>query len=190
MTTPAGWTLVDSQSTPELSSYIFTKTATATDPGASVTVALDSPAATSLTLSAYRNTPGVSTTTATLHIDTPDHTAPDVTVPADTWVVWFWATTSPSSLSPSDGAIPRADAHAPSGQASASSPDDGAQRAEAGTLAPGLTPDDGAATLGQVSALLADTNGPRTGLIPGPTATTDSASDHSITWALTLEPLS
>lgn len=137
MTTPAGWTLVDSQSTPELSSYIFTKTATATDPGASVTVALDSPAATSLTLSAYRNTPGVSTTTATLHIDTPDHTAPDVTVPADTWVVWFWATTSPSSLSPSDGAIPRADAHAPSGQASASSPDDGAQRAEAGTLAPG-----------------------------------------------------
>lgn len=160
VTTPAGWTLVETQSTTGLSSYVYSRVASGSDAGANVPVALSSLGKSSLALSVYRNASAVSATATSVDAGTANHGAPEVTVPTGSWVVWFWAEKSAgtSALEPGVGVSKRAEVYSTGS--------------------------------GRVAALVGDTNGPRAGVVPGAVAVADTVSSRGLNWSIVLQPAS
>lgn len=156
---PPGWTRVESASTTALVSYVWTRTATAADAGSVVTVPLGSRQKSALVVAAYRGA-AVSGVAASAVVDagTATHTAGSVTVPAGSWVVWFWAERSPTTTAWVAGP--------------------GVQVREA-VFSTGA---------GRVSALVGDTGAARTGVVAGAEATADSTSKQGITWSIVVPP--
>ena len=158
VTTPPGWTLVGTQATTGLSTYVWRRTAAAADAGSAVPVALSGVGKTALAITAYRGAAGVVSATAAFDAATSSHTTPTVTAPSGSWVVWFWADKSPDTgaWSPGTGVAPRTAVFS--------------------------------AGSGRVSALVGDTNGPRIGSVPGATSTTDVTSSRGVSWSIVLAP--
>lgn len=155
--TPAGWTLVGNESTVGMNTYVFSRVAGGGDAGGSVTVSLSALAKTTVALVAYRNADEVTAATAVADASTATHTAPDVSVPANSWVVWFWAEKSPStsSVTAGPGVAKRAEAYSTGS--------------------------------GRVSTFVGDSDGPRSGIVPGGTASADTVSSRGISWSIVLQ---
>ncbi|WP_370618062.1 PKD domain-containing protein [Mumia qirimensis] len=163
VTPPAGWTPVTTESTTNLTTYAWTRTATAADVGATVSLGLSAAGKTGLAITAYDGVDTASpiaSTAANTAASTATHTTPDATVGSGSWVVWFWSekSTATSSWAPGAGVTTRATAYA------------------TGTA--------------RVSTLVGDTGGPVTGTVPGATATTDTVSGRSVSWSIVLRPAS
>lgn len=162
VTTPVGWTLLHSSATTGLTTYVWTKTANATDAGKSVRVSLASVQKTAMAITAYR---GVSLSTpiaayaTSSDASTSNHTTPTLIVPSGSLVVSYWADKSAST----------AKWTAPGGETAR------AESYSTGT--------------GRVSAFVADaaraTSG---GSVSGVTATTDVVSTRGINWTIALAP--
>ena len=160
-TAPAGWTLVGTDGTTAFTTKVWTRRATAGDLSGNVTVTLPGSRRTALTLAAYR---GVDASTPVQSSDsatsqnTSSHTTPSVVAGSGAWVVSIW---SDKSAATSAWTIP------------------GSTTQRASIIAGGT---------GRVSTVVADSNGPRTGTVPGATATTDSVSARSVTYTVVLDP--
>ncbi|WP_370618060.1 PKD domain-containing protein [Mumia qirimensis] len=160
ISTPAGWTLVDSAATTGLTTSVWTREATASDAGNNVTVGLSAIAKTTLAITAYRGAGGVGATATSSDAATASHTTPSIAVPTGSWVVWFWADKSPNTADWTPGAGVT-------------------QRAE--VVSSGS---------GRVSTFVGDTAGPRSGNVAGTTSVTDVASSRGVSWSIVLEPSS
>jgi PKD domain/Malectin domain/Domain of unknown function (DUF5122) beta-propeller len=94
VTAPSGWTQVGTQSTGGSLTRIWSRTATAADPGSQVTVSMGSAARGLLGMSAYRGASGVTSgdvTTAAETVNRAAHTTPTSPVPgSSTWVLSLW----------------------------------------------------------------------------------------------------
>lgn len=173
--TPTGWTLLDTKTDGELSTFVYYKVAEASDSGEPVTVSMDGSggASKALNLVAYS---GVAAPPFTYSSDVEgttfvaDHTTPGVTVPTNgSWVVSYWA----DQTAPAPGGnppVPNATTQwtAPAGQVVRGSVIN-TDSARVTTL---LT-DGGTATL----------SGPRSGL----TAGTDSLTRKATMWTIVLQ---
>lgn len=155
---PVGWTPVDVESITKLDSRVWTRTATASDAGSAVTVALSKLQKSSMAISAYRGVGSVASAATTVDGATSTHTAPSVTVPSGSWVVWFWSErgNNTASWTPGAGVTLRQDVYSTGG--------------------------------GRVSALVGDTGTARTGVVAGPSATTDVKSSGGVNWSIVLVP--
>lgn len=159
VTAPAGWTQVGAEETTGLTTYVWSKVASAADAGSSVGITLSGVGKTGLVLTAYR---GVDTADiafrheAAVDAATDVHTAPTVTVASGSWVVWFYSEKSPgtSTWTAGPGITQRAEAYS------------------TGT--------------GRVSTLVGDSGAPMSGVVPGPVATTDTTSSRGVSWTLVL----
>jgi myo-inositol-hexaphosphate 3-phosphohydrolase/alpha-tubulin suppressor-like RCC1 family protein len=162
-TTPDGWTLVDEATAGRLGPVVYRRTATASDAGSTVTLALSGMSKTSLQLVAYR---GVGTgsfvdvTFATSTSSSTSRSAPATTVATSgSWVVSYWADRSSS---------------------------DRTWTAPAGVAVRGTTYGTGG---GRVSSLLADSGGPlSSGTYAARSATTSASSAQGIGATLVLRP--
>lgn len=160
--TPAGWTPVSSKTATGMTSHVWTKQATASDIGGSVTTSMSASTKTTLTLAAYR---GVSATDPLAAVAsstdgaTTQHTSPTVTAPGGGWVVQLWSDKSTATTS---------------------------WTAPGGVSVRGTSYGTGA---GHTAALLADSGGPvSAGTYGGQVATTDSSSARAIAWTIALSP--
>jgi hypothetical protein len=158
---PAGWTLVDADSTTGVSTRIYSKAATATDAGSVVTVTASALNKMDLRLAAYANAGAISA--HALAFDTTakaSHTTPTVTVTGTgSWVLSYWADKSSSTT----------EWTAPAGQTVRGS-----------TIGTGT---------GRVTSLLTDGNGPAAnGTAGGLSASTDVAGTKATMVTLVLAP--
>lgn len=162
---PTGWTLVKAVTNgPSLTTTLWQRVATATDPGSSVAVGRSGYHKASLQLVAYRNTSGTSPVSAAMETSDPtssnSHTTPVVSgVAAGSWVISYWADkgSGPNTWS------------APSGPA--------VRDTRYGTGS------------GQISALVADSSGPvGAGSYGGLTATTSPSVPKAEQWTIVLAP--
>lgn len=93
LTTPAGWTVVDQVIDTDMRTYILSRVATASDPGAAVSLVWSGGTRTVAVLAAYSGTSGAVQSVASVEgTSRAAHTAPNVTVPVDgAWVLSYWA---------------------------------------------------------------------------------------------------
>ncbi|TIC81854.1 PKD domain-containing protein [Nocardioides sp. GY 10127] len=160
--TPSGWTLVSSQTNGSLVSSVWTKTATASDAGASVTTALGSQTKSGLSVTAYSGvdtSDPVTDVASSTDTSTTSHTTPSVSVTDGGLLVQAWTDKSSATT----------DWTAPSGVTT---------REEFY-----------GSNSGRITGLVADSSVTSTGTSSGATATTD-ASSRGISWALSLTPAS
>ena len=161
--TPAGWTLASSRVANGLESYVWTKTATGTESGATVTTTLPSALKSTLSVADYRGVAtsgGIAAIASTTDSGT-THTSPTVAAPAGAWVVQLWSDKSSATT---------------------------AWTAPGGVTVRGTSY--GAST-GRTSALLADSGAPvSAGNYGGQVATTDASSGRAIAWTIALKPSS
>ena len=154
---PAGWTAKgDQSSTSSLRSRVWVKTATASDVGGSVTVTMDAVHKASLALTAYR---GVDTAqvAASANIDT--NTASHTT-PVVTVPAGSWVVSAwEEKGANSDWTTPAGVSSRAEGYAGGS---------------------------GSVSQEVADSNGARTGVVDGTTATANATSARGVNWSIVL----
>jgi len=159
---PAGWSLVGDQSaTASLRSMVWVRRATATDANSSVRVTMNAVQKAALVLTAYRGvnaTNPVVSATASTDAGTNTHTTPTVPVPNGSWVMSVWGEKSSST-------------------SKYTTPGDLALRGEVYNTGTGRT-----------STAVADSNGPRSGSVPGATATTDATSGRGVNWSIVLAP--
>jgi PKD repeat protein len=160
--TPAGWALTSTRLNGPLESYLWTRRATATDAGATLTTATSSVIKSTLLLAAYRNvaaTDGLADIASSTDSSTSHHTSPAVTAPTDGWVIQAWTDKS-------------------SGTTTWTPPTDVTTRASTfgtgGGRTTGLLTDSG-------TAVPAGPNGNKT-------AVTNSVSGRAVTWTLALKP--
>lgn len=158
VTDPPGWTPVDAAVSTNLDSRVWARTATASDAGSSVTVALSARQKSSMVVSAYRGVGSVAASATTVDGATATHTTPSMTVPAGSWVVWFWAERSSNTTQWTAGSevTVRQDVYSTGG--------------------------------GRVSALMGDSGAARSGVVSGQTATTDVTSNAGVNWSIVLPP--
>ncbi len=155
---PAGWTVRGDQRATTLRSLVWSRTATGSDAGSSVTVSLDAQHKAALAVTAYRGVDAAVPISAKASVDagTNRHVTPPVTVPDRARVVSFWAdkgTATTKWTTPS------------------------AVRLRAAAYGAGT---------GRVSAAVADFDGARSGAVEGVTATTNAVSARGVNWAITL----
>ena len=155
-----GWTKLDSNAAGTMSTTVWTKVAQAGDPGTVVHTPLSGTAKYTLTVAAYSGVdtaPGLSFAWSS---DTTNHAAratPDVTAPAGSWVVSYWADKSATTT--------------------AWTPD-----ASVTTRATGCTLD-----AGRICSAWADSAAPvPAGTYGHITATTNAASDKATMWSIVL----
>ncbi len=158
VTVPAGWTLVGDQTAGTLRSLVWSRNAATSDAGNSVKLTLDAIRKAALTLTAYR---GVDQATpvsakASSDADTSTHITPAATASDGSWAVSYWADKGTSTTA-------------------WTTPSTVSRRADAYTTGSG-----------RVSAAIADSNGPRSGPLPGMAATTNATSARAVNWAITL----
>jgi hypothetical protein len=157
-TAPAGWTLLGSTATSNLTSAVFTRTAEATDAGSTVSVTLSASVKASLTLADYAHASAtVEAKASSTAKTTSSHTTPTVTgLSAGSLAVSFWTdkSTTTSAWSPPPSVTKRSDVYGTSG--------------------------------GAVSALLADSGSPVSGTYGGLTATTNATSGSAAQWTIGL----
>ena len=160
--TPAGWTLASTRLNGPLESYLWTRRATDTDAGNTVTTTTSTTIKSALLLAAYRNvatTGGLADIASSADTSTATHTSPRVTAPADGWVIQAWTDKSSGTTAwtPPTGPTTRASVFGTGG--------------------------------GRASALLTDSG---TTVTTGPngnqTARSNSVSGRGITWTLALKP--
>jgi hypothetical protein len=161
---PPGWAAVDSADGTGVLGRSWTRTATATDPGSTVTVTTSATAKSALSVSAYRSSTGTSTVVA--HAAAVDavsgtaHTAPSVVVPVSgAWVVTSWVAKSSvdTQLVASAPAVPRSTVTGTGG--------------------------------GRLTALVADSGGPRpAGPSGGATATSTPAVTRTVMFTTAISP--
>jgi PKD repeat protein len=158
--TPAGWTLVGTTSKTNLTTNVYSKTATAADAGSSIGVGFSASVKASLVVADYQNAVlPVETDLSATAAGTTAHTAPALSgLAAGSWVVSYWTdkSTTTTSWTPPAGVTQRAAVY--------------------GTGS------------GADSALVAD-SGPETSS-PALTATTNATSGASAQWSLALSPTS
>lgn len=159
VTPPAGWTQVGAVSTTGLTTYVWSKVASADEAGTSVGITASSLGKMTSVITAYRGVDAGNlefSFESTADASTATHTAPSVTVAGGSWVTWFFSEKSPStsSLVPQSGLTERATAYS------------------SGT--------------GRVSTLVGDTGGPVSGLVDGPTVVADTVSSRGVTWSIVL----
>lgn len=156
---PSGWTSVGRRATTGMTTYVWTRTATATDAQSSVGPTLPAASKSALSVAAYRGidsaTP-VAASASAVDASTASHTTPTLNAPANSFVVSFWADKSPSTTDWVE-------------------PADTVNRVE--VIGSGT---------GRISSLLADRNGMQAGAVGGLTATTDAASSRGVMWTLAL----
>jgi hypothetical protein len=157
-TAPAGWTPVGTTGKSNLTSAVFTRTATATDPGSTVSITFSASVKASLTVADYAHASAtVEAAASATAVSTTNHTTPTVTgLSAGSLAVSFWtdkSTTTSTWTTPSD-VTKRADAY--------------------GTLG------------GAVSALLGDSGSAVAGSYGGKTATTNATSGSAAQWTIGL----
>lgn len=164
---PAGWTklgekTVSSSASSSLRSVVWSHTATATDAGKVLTVTLDAVHRAGLTLADYH---GASTAapvaTGATDTNTSSHTTPTVTAPAGSWVVSAWGDKSAAT-------------------SKYTTPGSVALRQETYSAS--------TVTSGRVSEVLADSNGPVSGTVPGVTATSNAVGSVGVNWSIVLAP--
>jgi hypothetical protein len=159
-TPPAGWTLVNTADVGTLNSAVYEKTATAGDPGSSVSIPYSGNVKSQLTVAAYRNVSAgnpIEASASSTASSTATHTAPALSsLTAGTWVVSFWTdkSTTTTAWTPPASETKRSDVY---GSAS-----------------------------GAVGALVADSAGPVTGSYAGQTATTNATSGSAAQWSIAL----
>lgn len=158
VTDPAGWTPVNAVGASNLDSRVWTRVATAADAGSSVTVTMAARHKAAIAVSAYRGAGSVASALTVVDGASTTHTAPTVTVPSGSWVVWFWAErgNSTSSATPSAGVEKRQEVYSTGS--------------------------------GRVSALVGDTGTAGAGVVDGPVATTDAPSTSAVNWSIVLGP--
>ena len=157
-TPPAGWTLIGSTSRSNLTTAVYSRSATVADPGTTVTVGLSGTVKTSLTLTAYANAADpVEVSSSATDISTATHTSPTVTgLATDSFAVTMWADKSTTTTS--------------------------------WTTPPSVTVEStllGSAG-GAVSAVVADSGSPVAGSYGGLTATTNVTSGSGASWTIGL----
>ena len=155
---PAGWTLRGDQRATSLRSLVWSRTATGSDAGTSVTIGLDAQHKAALAVTAYRGVDVAVPISAKALVDahTNRHLTPPVTVPDGARVVSFWADKGTSTTK-------------------WTAPYSVRLRAAAYTTG-----------TGRVSAAVADFDGARSGTVEAVTATTNAASARGVNWAITL----
>jgi PKD repeat protein len=164
LSAPAGWTLVGSTPNPVMTTAVWSKVATAADPGSAVTVTFPAQVKGSVQLAAYSGTsptaPVAGIAGAVTHVNATQATTPTLNVPASgDWLVSYW--TAKSSAVTAWGS-PAAAA---------------ARNSAIGTGG------------GQISSLLADSNGPvPSGTAGGLVATADQTFSASTTLSIALAP--
>ncbi len=161
----AGWTLLESQDGNKVRGRAWTRTATASDAGAEVTVTTTGLTKSTLAVSAYRGTGGAASavsdsTSSVVNSAATSHTTPAVPVTGQgSWLVSAWSEKS-------------------SGGTTWSAP--------AGT--PVRTDATGSGS-GKVSSILGDSNGPvATGTAPGRTATTSTSVGRTVMFSVVVTP--
>jgi hypothetical protein len=159
---PPGWQRLDSLATATAQTRVWSRVATATDPGATVRVDLAAVTKANLAVAAYRGTDTAAPVAAFARRASSGaaHTTPAATV-ADprSWVVSYWMhkDSTTTALTPPAGVEPRA-----SGTHTGS---------------------------GRVTVLLADSGGPvPAGTAGGLTATAASATNNAAAWTIVLAP--
>jgi hypothetical protein len=155
-TGPAGWTQVQAPVGSDLVGRLYTRTATASDAGSTVTITSSAYAKSDLTLAAYRGVatsgPVAASAAALQNTATATHTTPTVTAPAGTgWLVSFWADKGASTTSWAG----------PAGQAPRSS---GGATATSGHMSSLLEDSDAAVPAGDRGGLAATANSTSRGL--------------------------
>lgn len=156
-----GWALVDRRETTGMTTFVWTKRATAADAASTVTFELPSRAKTALTVSAYRGANAVNPVGAyatAVSAFTADHVSPQLEAPPDSMVVTVWSDKGPSTSDWTE-------------------PVDSFARAEA--ISSGT---------GRVSTLVADGGGAQAGPVGNLTATTDAESSRGVSWTIALVP--
>jgi PKD repeat protein len=158
---PSGWTLVGSTNRSNLTTAVYEKTASASDPGSSVSITYTGGVKASLTVAAYSNTGAspIEAAQSATSLSTTSHATPALSgLTAGTWVVTCWTdkSTTTSSWTLPAGVTQRAVVY---GSGSAAD-----------------------------SAVLADTGGAVSGTFPAQTATTNVASGSAAQWAVALSP--
>lgn len=93
VTTPAGWTLEDTQISGQMATRVYSRVAEAGDAGADVTVARSGSSKVTLQLSAYSGTAGTDPVAVTGAADGAgtSHTTPTASAAAGSWVVSVWS---------------------------------------------------------------------------------------------------
>ncbi|UPK74319.1 PKD domain-containing protein [Nocardioidaceae bacterium SCSIO 66511] len=157
---PAGWTLVDSSLDGNLTSYVWTKTASAADAASTLQWDLNGSPKATLTIGAYA---GVDTTNPIDDIEvatarsTASHTTPSAAAASGDWVVSYWAdrSSSTTSWSAPNAVTTREAAYGSAG--------------------------------GRVTSLFGDSgDAVNAGAVGNHTATTDTASARSVAWTIVL----
>ncbi|MBM6402712.1 PKD domain-containing protein [Phycicoccus sp. CSK15P-2] len=154
---PTGWTLVGRKETTGMTTLVWSRTAAAGDAGSDVRLTFQDRRKSALAVTAYRNVGAVGQTATVVDAATSTHSAPSVTVPNGSWVVWYFADKSPDteSWTGGTGVTGRQKVYSTGG--------------------------------GRVSAFVGDTAGPRSGVVEEVTARTDVQSSRGIAWSITLE---
>lgn len=157
---PDGWTRLDTTTVKTLVTTVWTKTGTAADAGATVTLSLSSAVKWSLAAAAYRGADTTALPAFATDTDATSGTArpvPSVVAPAGSWVVSSWADKSGTTTAwTTDQATARQAVCAPGG--------------------------------GRVCSLLADSGGPVTGDYGPVVASTDAESNSATLWSVVLTP--
>ena len=162
VTGPAGWTLVNSGSNTltDTQSFLWTRTATATDAGTTATLANSVASKTALQVAAYSGASGI--TAHAISFDTVNrttHTTPTVPVAsANSALVSYWADKSSATTTWS---LPAA------------------------TVLRNLSAGTGS---GRITAALADTGSLAAGTAGGLTAAADSSTARAVTWSIVIGP--
>ncbi|KRE62034.1 PKD domain-containing protein [Nostocoides sp. Soil756] len=155
---PTGWTLVGRKENTGMTTLVWSRTATSSDAGKTVSLHFQDRRKSALAISAYQNAGQVGATATATDSRTDTHKAPALAVTSGSWIVWYFADKSGST----------GDWTGPSGAP---------VRAE--VLSSGS---------GRWSAFVLDSDGPLTGNVEGVTATTDVQSAYGISWAIELQP--
>jgi PKD repeat protein len=158
-TAPTGWTSVGA-TTASLSTAVFSKTATTTDPGSTVTVTFPAVVKASLTLAAYAGAGNpVETENSATNSSSVTHVSPTVIgLATGSWGLTFWTdkSSTTSAWTAPNTVTTRSSVYGTGG--------------------------------GAVSALLTDSGAPTTGTYGGLTATTNVASGTATSWTIALAP--
>ncbi|UYM06545.1 PKD domain-containing protein [Solicola gregarius] len=157
---PAGWTPVADETFGNMAGFVWTKTATASDAGASQQWTLSGSPKATLTIGAYGGADSadpIGDATVANASSTASHTTPSATAGTGDWVLSYWADRSSSTTA-------------------WSSPGSVAARESAYGAAGG-----------RITSRLADSDGPvASGQVGGVTATTDASSPRSMSWTIVL----
>jgi large repetitive protein len=164
VSTPSGWTQIESVDGNGVRGRAWTRTATTGIVGTNVTVAASAAVKAVLSISAYRSTIGFPTVSASassvVNTSASSHTTPTVAVAgANSWLVNYWGEKS-------------------SVTATWTLPDNATSRTTAAAIG-----------LGKVSAIVGDSNAPvGTGTAAGRTATTSEAVSRGVMFSVVVQP--